>query len=229
MEVPIRNTSLLKRLDTLVEEFYNIYNPLRNDIKVFRGHREDSVPMRADIDWYMSRERLQHYLDDWENHDGDPHDYHAIPVGNLRKSDPDSWNELYEKWRFKFATDIGVSSCALMNFYPERGLTGWHTNWAANAYQILFTWSKTGDGYFAYYDKEKDEVVKIQDKPGWQCRWFYFGRKDEPEHHCWHGCYTNSERITLAYKFSNDSKSSPKDEYAQMLRDELVEDIMREE
>ena len=40
---------------------------------------------------------------------------------------------------------------------------GWHTNYDANAYQVLFTWSETGEGFFEYYDKQKDEIVKIED------------------------------------------------------------------
>jgi hypothetical protein len=214
MEIPIKNKSFLKKLDTLIEDFYRIKG--NSVLPAIKSVETD------DYEQFISRERLDALMS--TDHRGDPVDYHAIPIGDTRLVNKE-FIEFYNHWRFDVPADMGMATCALINHYPEKGLTGWHTNWNANAYQILFTWSKTGDGYFCYLDKEKNEIVKIQDKPGWQCRWFYFGRKDEPEHHCWHACYTESERFTLAYKFSNQSKKSEQDLPAQEMRDELIEEI----
>lgn len=213
MEIEIKNKKFLSRLDGLIEEFYSI-----------RG--DSTLPsiksVESNFESYLSRKRLDELMS--APHRGDPIDYHATPIGDIRLKDP-KWVNFYNEWRFEVPSEMGMATCALINHYPKEGLTGWHTNWNANAYQILFTWSETGDGYFCYLDKEKDEIVKIQDKPGWQCRWFYFGREDEPEYHCWHGCYTNCERFTLAYKFSNQSKNSKVDLIAQEMRDELITEI----
>ena len=95
---------------------------------------------------------------------------------------------------------------------------GWHTNYDANAYQVLFTWSETGEGFFEYYDKQKDEIVKIEDVPGQQCRHYYFGAGDEPDLH-WHAAYTECQRITLAYKFVNNGSIHTQKTHTRQLRD----------
>ena len=117
---------------------------------------------------------------------------------------------------------------------------GWHTNWNANAYQVLFTWSETGDGYFRYWDLEKQEMVHVPDVKGWHCRHYYFGHLNEPDKHCWHAAYAGCPRITLAYKFINHLGSAgdqktihpvdpEKDVQARMLRDSLIEEVQSEE
>jgi|SRR6056300_82216 hypothetical protein len=228
MEVPIRSRYFLEKLDSVVEEFYSVYNQKKDtivsisDSKFFHDKKDDAK-------WHMTRERLDYYRKIGDDPKGVPRDFKTIPLSNLKKDDPESWSSIYQKWRYDFANDLGVKTCTLFNFYLEDNYIGWHTNHGANGYQVLFTWSKTGDGYFCYYDIEKDEIITIPDKPGWQCRTFYFGREDEPEHMCWHACYTNSERITLAYRFDNESKSSSQDKLAQNLRDDLIDEIMREE
>jgi hypothetical protein len=65
----------------------------------------------------------------------------------------------------------------------------------------MFTWSNSGNGYFKYLDNTTGKIVTIQDKPGWQCRHYYFGKKDELNNNCWHAAYAGEDRITLAYKF----------------------------
>ena len=108
------------------------------------------------------------------------------------------------------------------------GFVGWHTNYDANAYQVLFTWSETGEGFFEYYDKQKSEIVKIEDVHK-QCRHYYFGAELEEDLHCWHAAYTECQRITLAYKFvNNGSIHNPEDAQARQLRDLLIEDIETE-
>ena len=102
-------------------------------------------------------------------------------------------------------------------------------SWSANAYQVLFTWSETGEGFFEYYDKKTDEIIKIDDVPGWQCRHYYFGAEQEEDLHCWHAAYTECQRITLAYQFvNNGSINNPEDAQARAMRDMLIEEIETE-
>lgn len=219
MEVTITNKNILEKLDSLIDTFYSIYQKEQ----VSRVHSSPRVPSDKPTEWYMSEECLDLYYKSSDSHDGMPQDWRAVPMSRLLEKDK-RFVTLNNEWRYDFTKEIGAHTSALMNFYPEDGLTGWHTNWDANAYQVLLTWSKNGDGYFKYRTNE-GEIVTINDTPGWSCRHYYFGRRDEPEHHCWHGCYTKGERFTLAYKFCNDSKKSVNDKLAQEIRDDFLEEI----
>lgn len=223
-EVVIRNKNILNRLNGFVEEFLSIDGYDNPKYRV-PSSQEDV----ENAEYYCSREWLDHMLKKWDNHHGYPEQYMAQPISKMVDEDPEKFTEFKNKVRNDFATEIGAMHSALLNYYPPGGFVGWHTNWNANCYQILFTWSKTGNGYFKYYDKQKDEIVTIQDKPGWQCRHYYFGRKEELDHHCWHAAYAGEDRITLAYKFVNNSLDHPDDAQARMLRDQLIEEIESEE
>lgn len=219
-EVVIRNTQLLEKLNSIVDELRSI--PDYDDRK---HHVFSSEKHILNGEYYCSDEWLNHKLDNWESHSGFPEEHFAQPLSTKAKIDPDKFLGLHKKGKVDFTSEIGASHSALFNYYAPGGFVGWHTNWNANCYQILFTWSETGDGYFKYYDKAKKEVVTIQDVPGWQCRHYYFGRKDEPDHHCWHSAYAGCDRITLAYKFVNEGINDPMDATARLLRDQLIEDI----
>lgn len=222
-EVVIRNKKILDKLNGFVDELFSI-----------DGYNDPSYRMHAgelaltDPEYYCSEEWLQHKMKDYENHSGFPEEHYSQPMTNMAKASAEKFEALKNKIRTDFTAEIGAMHAALTNYYPPGGFVGWHTNWNANCYQILFTWSKTGNGYFKYYDKQKDEIVTIQDKPGWQCRHYYFGRKDEPDHHCWHAAYAGEDRITLAYKFTNNSLRDPMDVTARMMRDDLIDEIERE-
>lgn len=224
-EVVIRNKALLEVLDSFVDDMLS--RPDYNNSKYWAYSSPDDMSRG---EYYCSDEFLKQLFDD-NKLIGAPHKHFAQPIAKMVRSD-ESWQDYMQRVKYDFAAEIGAHTSALLSFYPPGGFVGWHTNWDANAYQVLFTWSENGDGYFRYYDKEKDEIVTIQDVPGWQCRHFYFGSKDEPEHHCWHSAYNGKgQRITLAYKFCNaGSKAADpiKDQQARDLRDMLIEDIETE-
>lgn len=223
-EVTIRNKNLLNRLNGFVDEFFSI-----DDYDNSKYQVSSSPDHSANPEYYCSREWLDHMLNNWESHSGFPEQHMAQPITKMVQEDPDKFTAFRDKVKRDFTVEIGAAHSALLNYYPTGGFVGWHTNWNANCYQILFTWSKSGNGYFKYYDKQKDEIVTIQDKPGWQCRHYYFGRKDEPDHHCWHSAYAGEDRITLAYKFVNNSINHPDNAHAIFLRDQLIEEIESEE
>jgi len=233
MEVPIRNKKIIALLDKIITDFHNTCDECEIDIDNYNYNRIQcniGKQTSEEIQNYISEKFLREkFLSDPEAHVGYPLQYRVIPVEHLAEY-YEGFDNFYKWGKYDLPIEIGAASSALFVHYPHDGLTGWHTNWNANAYQLLFTWSETGDGFFRYYDKAKDEIVTIQDKPGWQCRWYYFGRKDEPEHHCWHACYAGaSRRMTLAFKFSNKGKDSEEDTMAQLLRDELVAEISSDE
>ena len=222
-EVTIRNASMLEVLNSFSDEMLS--KPSYNDEKYWTFREWQDI---GKGEYYCSRD----YLDECLSRDelvGPPDRYFAQPISKMVREDKEMWEGFMQKVKYDFASELGAHTSALLSYYPPGGFVGWHTNYDANAYQILFTWSETGDGYFRYYDKQKDEIVTIQDVAGWQCRHFYFGAGHEEDLHCWHSAYAGCQRITLAYKFVNDgSVDNPKDAQARAMRDILIEDIETE-
>lgn len=222
-EVTIRNSDFLKVLESFSDEMLS--KPSYNDEQYWTYVDKGDVEKG---EYYCSEAYLKECLSRDELV-GPPDRYFAQPIANMVRKDPETWKPFMQKVKYDFAQELGAHTSALLSYYPPGGFVGWHTNFDANAYQILFTWSETGDGYFRYYDKAQDKIVTIQDKPGWQCRHFYFGAGDEPDLHCWHSAYAGCQRITLAYKFVNGgSVNNPEDAMARQMRDMLIEEIESE-
>jgi hypothetical protein len=210
-----------RRLNDISSEFFSM-SPNKEKYWSFN----DSDTSMTDGEYYCSDESLEKKLSKGKDHEGFPEEYLAQPISKMVEEDPEIWMHFRNKVKFDFAKEIGAHSSALLSYYPPGGHVGWHTNWNANAYQVLFTYSKTGDGYFRYLDKVTDKIVTIQDVKGWQCRHYYFGRVEEENSHCWHSAYAGGERLTLAYKFSNKSLMDDQNEKAIMMRDLAIEEIM---
>jgi len=219
-EITIRNKEFLKVLNGFSDELLS--KPSYNNEKYWTYRDLEDIDKG---EYFCSRDYLNECLDRVQLV-GPPDRYFAQPISKMVREEPELWSDFMQKVKYDFASEIGAHTSALLSYYPPKGFVGWHTNFDASAYQILFTWSETGDGYFKYYDKEKDEIVTIQDKPGWQCRHYYFGAGQEEDLHCWHSAYAGCQRITLAYKFVNGgSVNNPEDAQARLMRDMLIEEI----
>jgi len=217
-EVVIRNKNLLKTLNNFVDELL-ITDNYNDPIYHVCSEEED----KTKGEYYCSEE----YLRECMSRDklvGPPDRHFAQPISKMVRIHPDKWSDYMKRVKYDFAAEIGAHTSALLSYYPPGGFVGWHTNYDATAYQVLFTWSD-GNGYFRYYDMEKDDIVHIPDVKGWQCRHYYFGPEDEPENICWHSAYAGGERLTLAYKFCGYGKDDPRDQQARDLRDLLIEEI----
>lgn len=220
-EVVIRNKELLETLNGFVDDFFSNGEYTHPDYWVYSSEED-----RSKGEYYCDEEYLRECLSR-DTLVGVPDRHWAQPISKMVRVDP-KWKPFMQKVKYDFASELGAHTSALLSFYPPGGYVGWHTNYDATAYQVLFTWSKTGNGYFRYYDKATDEIVTIQDVPGWQCRHYYFGPEDEPHNHCWHAAYAGDERITLAYKFVGHGENDPRDAQARRLRDMLIEEIETE-
>ena len=223
-EVQLKNKNILQTLDNLVEDFFS--KPDYNNSKY--GVNSKNWNTQSNPEYWCSEHYLKELLKKPLDHNGEPEEYAAQPISNMEKIDPDIWTPFRKKARIDFTLEIGATHAALTNYYPPGGFVGWHTNWNASAHQILFTWSKTGEGYFRYYDNQTKEIITIDDVPGWQCRYYYFGRKEEPNYWCWHSAYTYCERITLAYKFQNTNIYHSDNALAESIRDDLIEELEHE-
>lgn len=220
-EVVIRNQEILATLNSFKDDLLGTEG--YNDPKY---HVYSSEEDKSKGEYYCSQE----YLDECLSRDtlvGPPDRHFAQPIAKMIRSEPDKWGDYMQRVKYDFAAEIGAHTSALLSYYPPGGFVGWHTNYDASAYQVLFTWSD-GNGYFRYRDNETGEIVHIPDVEGWQCRHYYFAPESEPDNLCWHSAYAGGERITLAYKFCGYGINDPRDWIARELRDLLIEDIESE-
>lgn len=109
------------------------------------------------------------------------------------------WSEKADSIIHGMCKELTAKRNALAAYYPPGGYIGWHTNWNAPGYNILLTYSETGEGWFEWQDPVTKEIHRIDDEPGWQCKVGYYGTIDEPDKVCWHAAYTDCERLTFAY------------------------------
>jgi hypothetical protein len=94
---------------------------------------------------------------------------------------------------------LGARNQAVNVFYPEGGYMGWHNNWNASGYNILLSYSPTGNGFFRYMDPLTKEIVTMEDKPGWTCKVGYYGRGREPDKVYYHCAGSYEPRVTLGF------------------------------
>lgn len=91
----------------------------------------------------------------------------------------------------------GSRSNALKMYYPPGGYIGWHNNANAPGYNILFTYSETGEGDFRYIHPQTGELVIMPDKKGWSCKVGYYDVVEGAP--LWHAAHTNCNRLNWAY------------------------------
>ena len=217
-ELTIRNQDILDQLEYVRSTVMNANIEQYADAK--RHNPKDAI---ENGESYLTREWLEKHMGDPE-HQGFPIEHYSVPVEHITDRDP-KLKEIYDFSRVGFISNLGANSSAVFLYYPKGGFVGWHTNQNNSGYQFIFSYSEKGDGYFQYYDKQKQEIVKIPDVAGWNARYYHFG-KDEPDH-CWHSAYTNVPRITICVLFRWWDKPHLKDQVLAM-KDQLIEEIEME-
>jgi hypothetical protein len=200
-ELVLRNKNILDQLEYVKSTIVKNQHVFNNSNALYSP--SDAI---TDGEKYLSLDYLKKHMSNPEgaNH---PMEHYSNPVEAAHKE------------------NLGANDNAVFLYYPKGGFVGWHTNEANSGYQFIFSWSEKGDGYFQYYDKKTQKVVRIEDKAGWQARYYHFG-KDEPDH-CWHSAYTNVPRITICVLFRWWDKPHLKDQILAM-KDHLIEEIESE-
>lgn len=116
-------------------------------------------------------------------------------------------HEEYSKLDTGIQTLLGTKRNALCAVYPPGGFISWHNNANASAYNLIFTWSENGNGYWKHVDPYTNKEVIVPDVPGWQCKAFYFGAyEDSPEDIVYHMASTDCWRMTISYIFDRHHK-----------------------
>ena len=190
-ELDIINIEYLKRFEGLKDEFFR----LKGEYGI-----EEGVSINADVadhEYYCECDYLKEMGS--KEHIGPPEHFSSVVLSYLSRANQSVWGKYVEEVKHSTAKILGAHTSALALYYPPEGFVGWHTNEDAASYQILFTWSETGDGYFRYRDPETKTLVTLQDRPGWNVRYHYFGNTNEDK--LWHCAYTKCSRFSFAYKF----------------------------
>jgi hypothetical protein len=220
-ELVLRNQGILAHLE-------HVKSTIVKNQHVFNDSNASYSPSDAitDGEKYLSLDYLKKHMSNPEgaNH---PMEHYSNPVEHAHIENPDNkeLENIFKFSRVELIQELGANDNAVFLYYPKGGFVGWHTNEANSGYQFIFSWSEKGDGYFQYYDKKTQKVVRIEDKAGWQARYYHFG-KDEPDH-CWHSAYTNVPRITICVLFRWWDKPHLKDQILAM-KDQLIEEIESE-
>jgi hypothetical protein len=140
---------------------------------------------------------------------GYPLDLHGIEIGYI--PDPTLNKEVMDRVKNLNET-LGFGYNSLCCFYPEEGYIGWHHNGNASGFNLLFTYSPTGNGWFSYYDLKTQKIVKMNDEPGWSAKVGYYGRDDsnpriapEWDKIFWHSAYTKEPRLTVSFVLNHNN------------------------
>ena len=168
------------------------------------------------IDQYMSDEYKMSIINQGTSHGGYPDVGYYIQmkpeqviwVGNDHQFRREYFNT-YRVFDESMINELGIRRNALCVAYPPGGFIGWHNNANCSSYNLIFSYSETGDGYWQHVNPHTNEVETVPDVPGWQCKAAYFGAYDEhdPKTLVYHTAKTNScWRMTVSYIFDRTNK-----------------------
>ncbi len=200
-EVCLKSQRLTKILSGITEDVFKEENLKRLSEEAIRRERKDSLitDLHSASDEYF-RKALKYPLKDFGYPRG------ALGIGTLSTDSESSrfFHDLVAKKLMRLQNTVGSPQNALCMLYPDNGYIGWHHNGNAPGYNILFSYSQDGEGYFKYYDKQKDEVVYMYDKPGWNVKCGYYpSETKEPNRAYWHAAETKKARLSIAFVMFN--------------------------
>ena len=227
--IDIKNKELLSILDG--------YLKIRtDDQKRFEEEFHCSAKDSKSEDW-CSDEYLQEIINQGRRHVGFPDKMKGYEIRINQKQHQIFSEKSYKNTesflqRTSRLKQLGDLNTQIMNFlccrnnalhavYPPGGFISWHNNANAAAWNFVFTYSETGDGYFKYWDIDKKEVVYMYDKPGWTLKAGYFGHYGEPDKLFYHAASTKCWRHTVSFTFDIS-------EISEEWREEIIDEISSE-
>tara|TARA_Y100000114_G_scaffold12449_1_gene10014 strand:- start:1437 stop:2042 length:606 start_codon:yes stop_codon:yes gene_type:complete len=182
------NTIQIKNKDliNLLNDYSNWFEGVNKSLIKVRGERDEN-------EYYTSDKYLKKI--DKKNHEGFPEKTHGIDLVFCDSTD----NEIRKRIRkidLDFNSILGSKHCAVKMYYPAGGYMGWHNNHNASGYNILFSYTKNGNGFFRY---KTDKTYTMHDKPGWTAKVGYYGNNKEPDKLFWHCARAYEDRLTLGF------------------------------
>mgnify|MGYP001171631417 CR=1 FL=1 len=156
---------------------------------------------KPDEDDYYTEEEYFKTIDQ-EKHVGFPEKKYGVDVAM-----PDTTKlNLRERIRqidSDFNNVLSAKCCAVKMYYPKGGYMGWHNNHNASGYNILFSHTKNGKGYFRYKDPITLQTITMHDTPGWTAKVGYYGMLSEKNKIYWHCARAYEDRLTLGFVVPN--------------------------
>jgi hypothetical protein len=228
-DVPINNPEVLELLNSFLWFPNNIKEVEKNVLLTGRN----LTGKKSTYKYWTGEHYLKEVKDLGKEHNGFPV---SSKMFNL-KTDQANWNhnnndnfvssvnkiaDVYNKANNDLSSYFNARHNALCVLYPPGGWISWHNNANASAYNLIFTWSETGDGFFKYVDGRTKEIVTLKDKPGWQCKAGYFGSYRESEENLvYHSAGTECYRFTVSFIFAGG-----KHEMSKEFQEMVIEDIL---
>lgn len=211
-DVQINNTEVLEALNEYKDFLMDNIEELKKYLHLMAA--------KENPDDYLKDEYMKMIIDKGRQHIGFPEmmkAYDGLMPGQESQKDPrgQKFRDASSKLNSRMMQELSAKTNTLNTIYPPQGFIGWHNNANAHGYNIIFSWSENGDGWFDYWDIDKGERVRIPDHSGWQCKMTYFGPYDQPDELCYHAAYTDCWRISVAYVFAE----------ADNFWEEVIEDI----
>lgn len=160
---------------------------------------EDTVvlkPKSLDTDYAVSDEYLT-LMQSRPDNVGFPEECYGADFKDVGVYDTNIYLERVQKLDKVLKDFTGSHNNALKMYYPPGGYIGWHNNANAPGYNILFTYSETGEGDFRYIHPQTGELVIMPDPKGWSCKVGYYDIVDGNP--LWHSAHTKCKRLNWAY------------------------------
>lgn len=133
-----------------------------------------------------------------EEHEGFPEVSYGVDI-NMPNSTSLNLRERIRQVDSNFNDILSAKHCAVKMYYPKGGYMGWHNNHNASGYNILFSYTKNGKGYFKYKNPHNLESVTMNDTPGWTAKVGYYGTLKEKDKIYWHCARAYEDRLTLGF------------------------------
>jgi hypothetical protein len=176
---------------------------------------------------FTSKKYLDNLVFMGRDHNGYPEDMCAyeLKADKLESNIKDNTHaaeliKRYSDYNTELCSILCTKNNALTTMYPPNGFIGWHNNANASAYNLIFSWSETGDGHFQYIDGETGEIIIMKDRKGWNCKAGYFGSYNEHESKLvYHSAETDCWRMTISYMFNRTEMSAN-------IQEETIQEIM---
>lgn len=154
------------------------------------------TPKKLDTQYAVSDSYLNQ-LRSRKDNVGFPEESYGADFRNLESYDTTHFHDKVTELDSKLMAFVGSRNNALKMYYPPGGYIGWHNNANAPGYNILFTYSETGEGDFRYIHPQTGELVIMPDRKGWSCKVGYYDTIEGRP--LWHAAWTNCNRLNWAY------------------------------
>ena len=189
----IKNAEVLSILEDFRYTYRDMYQPENTNTCLF-------TEMKGSAEHYTDEEEMRRIINMGQEHSGSPENSVCYPIkpDHYKGTHPQEYSKTWNMINSKLTEELGVQHSALSTLYPPQGFIGWHNNTNDSGYNLIFTWSQDGDGWFKYVDPKTQEVVTIKDDKGWNLKAGHFGEYGSGDV-IYHAASTECYRMTLSY------------------------------